>query len=117
MTDTLVLNDQTTHINRKNKLVMFVAILFVPFIKSEPMRTINIDGNFTDWQNVPKRNDPYQRTMDAPNVTDGFPPLPDVHDTVGSDLCANHSSRWNPVVDVMQVAVAHDVSVNRDVLR
>jgi len=87
---------------------MIVALLFVARVNPEPMRSIVIDGSFDDWLNVPKRSDPYQPTMDAPNVTDGFPPLPDVHDTTGSDLCSNHSYRWNPVVDVMQIAVAHD---------
>jgi len=65
----------------------------------------------SDWDEVPKHYDPYRNTQTDPVVYDGQPPAPDVHDTDQSvDQCIVRSSIWNPTIDIMSVALAHDAT-------
>jgi hypothetical protein len=75
----------------------------------DPPRDIHIDGQFADWDVVPKRTDPSRASQLDPVVYDGHPPAPDVHDTTSTtDQCIIRPDIWNPTVDIVQYALSHD---------
>lgn len=62
--------------------------LLVVCVKCDVPRSLRIDGDFGDWNEVPKRSDPFRLEVSDPSPLDGHPPAPDVHDTgvVGKNL-------------------------------
>jgi hypothetical protein len=86
-----------------------LVFVVVACFNAEPVRRIVIDGNFDDWDNVPKRADPFRASASTSSPMDGIPPAPDVHDTdTTADTCFVRKESFNPWCDVVEVALAHD---------
>ncbi len=85
------------------------TVLVVSLVAADPVRRIVIDGDFSDWAQVPKRSDPFRVSATEPSPQDGFPPAPDVHsDEDSEDTCHVRTEAFNPYSDVVEVALAHD---------
>jgi hypothetical protein len=89
------------------RALKFAGLCMVAFsgtVFAEPIRPITIDGNFSDWTNVPSHFDP----VSGPGVLhDG---IPDTHDTDHKDpndipVFVNH-----PDVDLVEYKFTHDAS-------
>ena len=84
--------------------------LSLSLVLSDPPSNITIDGNFDDWDNIPKVQDPFA-TADNPFPKDGFPLAPDVHNSDETmDQCFIRTAESNPYADIIETALAHDYS-------
>jgi len=71
---------------------------------SAPITKITIDGNFEDWNTVRKYQDP----LDNRQGTVFQALVPDCHDTDHNKPCEIPEHVYNPHVDIIQYAIAHD---------
>jgi len=80
-------------------LLVFVACCFA----AQP-HTIEIDGDFSDWDSVPAYYDPAD-TVNGTVLADG---VYDVHDTNSDTMWAHPSHVYNPIADLVEYKFTHD---------
>jgi len=81
---------------------LFLGVLSL--LVAERPSSITIDGTFTDWDSVRKYRDPHDN-IDGSVLQDG---IPDCHNTTESGRCSKPTHVFNPIVDILEYALAHD---------
>lgn len=71
---------------------------------AEPIRSIIIDGNFSDWTNVPSHYDP----VGGPGVLHNG--IPDTHDTDHNQPTDVPAYKSHPDIDLVEFKFTHDAS-------
>jgi hypothetical protein len=78
----------------------FLALCLSTSLRAAPMTHISVDGNFSDWDDVPTYTDPYGNT-----IHNG---VPDVHDTDHGTLDGVPGFIDHPDVDILKYKFTHD---------
>jgi hypothetical protein len=78
----------------------FLALCLSTSLRAAPMTHISVDGDFSDWDDVPTYTDPYGNT-----IHNG---VPDVHDTDHGTLDGVPGFIDHPDVDILKYKFTHD---------
>jgi len=84
--------------------VMCACLMLPTSCLGEPMHRITIDGNFDDWAPVTRYTDP----DDQPDGSVMQGGSPDCHDTNSPGYCQVATHVYNPTVNILEYAIAHD---------